>query len=232
MKKIIVNYLPFLGKYKRFFVAWRDSVSGAKKSYSQHKEDVFILDELRKYDLKGSVYVDIGANHPTDISNTYLLYRNGFNGVIVEPNLELAGLFNKFRRKDIVMPIGCSDQTAIMKFNISRTPVVSTFHASHIHDVYKTVYVPVLKIDEALSNISFSYISLLSIDVEGMNIQVLKGALQTLEKSLMVCIEFDDENDKVEITNLLSERFDVISVFGCNLILMNRNLKSQLLLNN
>jgi hypothetical protein len=74
LQKLIANYFPALGKYKRYSVAYFHSFLPTKKTYSQHKEDLFILETLKLYKLDESLYVDIGANHPTDISNTYLLY--------------------------------------------------------------------------------------------------------------------------------------------------------------
>jgi hypothetical protein len=59
-------------------------------------------------DLRGGIYVDVGANHPTSISNTFLLYRHGLHGVTIEPNPELSQLHRRFRRRDVVVSVGSS----------------------------------------------------------------------------------------------------------------------------
>ena len=132
MKKIrcfLAKYLPWAGKYKRYVVALKDHFGPAKASYSQHGEDKFILKAIRDQglDIAQSIYVDIGANHPTDISNTYLLYRNGFQGVLIEANAQLCELLKCVRKRDVVINVGASDKAGIGQFNISKTPVRSSF---------------------------------------------------------------------------------------------------------
>jgi FkbM family methyltransferase len=227
VKDFLVNNFTFLGKYKRWMVAFFDSILTTKATYSQHKEDEFIWNTLQQYDLMGSVYIDIGANHPTDISNTYLLYRKGLHGIIVEPNEELVKLFRKFRKKDIPLMIGCSNITALLKFNISRTPVISSFTNDRDVNIYKSVYLPVMPIDTALLHFEFKYISFLSIDVEGLNYEVLQGANNTVQKSLIVCVEYDSEEEKEKLTVLIGIGFEILAIYGCNIIYLNKELKSK-----
>jgi FkbM family methyltransferase len=227
LKNFIVNNFAFLGKYKRLIVAFLNTMSPVKASYSQHQEDKFIWDILQGYDLNGSVYVDIGANHPTDISNTYLLYRKGLHGIIVEPNEELVALFRTFRKRDLPLMIGCSNTTALLKFNISKTPVVSSFTDNKDINIYKSIYLPVMPIDIALLHLDFEYISFLSIDVEGLNYEVLQGAKNTIQRSLIVCIEFDKEEEKNIFTELMGPGFDLLGIYGCNIIYINKELKGQ-----
>jgi FkbM family methyltransferase len=227
-KKIIINNFAFLGKYKRLFVALRDNVLSTKYTYSQHQEDVFIKKELGKYDLKGSIYIDVGANHPTDISNTYMLYRMGYSGIIIEPNQEFSKLYSSFRRKDIVLGIGCGNKAEMLKFNISKTPVISSFSNERDINIYKSVYVPIMPLDSAVKNIYFSFVSLLNIDVEGLNYEVLEGALQTLKKSLLICIEYDTPEEEEKIKTFLINDFAFIKKVSCNLFFLNRDLSSRL----
>jgi FkbM family methyltransferase len=224
IKDLLINHLTFLGKYKRLFVAFKDAYSKTRISYSQHKEDIFILDVLKQFNLYESIYVDIGANHPSDISNTYLLYRNGYKGILIEPNEELCNLLRRFRKKDIVIPIGCSDKSSVLKFNISKTPVISSFTNHNLS--YRSTYVPVMKIDDVLSELDYKIISILSIDVEGLNLEVLKGASKTIKNSLLICVEFDHEYEKNQIQNILGVDFELLATFGCNLIFINKLLKN------
>jgi FkbM family methyltransferase len=226
--KWIANSFPFLGKYKRFLVALVDSILPIRNSYSQHKEDVFILQTLKRFNLSESIYVDIGANHPTDISNTYLLYRNGLNGLIIEPNPELISLFSKFRTRDIALPIGCSDSALLLKFNISKTPVVSSFLSAREDNFYKSIYVPVLPVDLIVKPVQFKFICFMSIDVEGLNLEVLKGATYTLKSTLLLCIEYDNDSEKNKFIKVLGQDFSLIEEFGCNAFFLNRNLSESL----
>ena len=57
------------------------------RSYSQLGEDLVILNHLERLgkNIKSpGFYVDIGAFHPLDGSNTYKLYRNGSSGVVID----------------------------------------------------------------------------------------------------------------------------------------------------
>jgi FkbM family methyltransferase len=227
-KQFLVNHFPVLGKVKRFGKAWYHALQPTKRSYSQHGEDVVIADFLSHYDLRGSVYVDVGANHPSDISNSYLLYRKGFNGIIVEPNQELAGLFKKFRPKDIALAIGCSNENAILPFHVSKTPVLSSFANTRDANVYKTLYLPVIRLDDAIRHLEFDFISLLSIDVEGLNYEVLQGARRTIDRALMICLEYDTDEDRENFRQVLGDGFDLYREMGCNLIFVNKALSERL----
>jgi FkbM family methyltransferase len=229
VKDILVNHFPQLGRYKRWAKAWMDHVAPVKPSYSQHREDIFIWEYLKGYPLKGSVYVDVGGNHPSDISNSYLLYRHGLEGIVVEPNQELIGLFRKFRKKDIALGIGCSNTNAILPFHISKTPVLSSFSEDREDlNVYRTRYLPVIRLDDALQKFTVKFVSLLSIDVEGLNYEVLEGAQKTAERSLLVCLEYDNDDDRRRLLSLLGDQFELIKEFGCNMLLVNRRLEDSL----
>jgi len=224
IKSYLVNHFPSLGKFKRFVKAWYHGVQRTKSSYSQHGEDAIILEILSHYDLKNSVFIDVGANHPSDISNSYLLYRKGYRGIVIEPNQELIGLFRKFRPGDIALPIGCGNTNTVLPFHISKTPVLSTFMDSRDANVYKTMYIPVMRLDDAVRDIEFDFISLLSIDVEGLNYEVMEGGWETINKSLLLCLEYDTEEDRQKFSDFLGEDFELYQDIGCNLLFVNKAL--------
>jgi len=227
-KDFLVNNFSFLGKYKRWMVAFKDSLFSVRKSYSQYGEDAYIASILEQYNLNNAMYVDIGANHPTDISNTYLLYRKGMQGVVIEPNQELIGLFRRFRKRDIPLGIGCSNISSVLKFNISKTPVLSSFSDNRDINVYKLMYLPVMKLDQALSSIQCPVISVLSIDVEGLNKEVLEGSKDSLQKTLLLCIEYDTPEEKLDFESLLDSNFELINTVHCNLIYLNKKMAAHL----
>jgi len=224
IKSYLVNHFPSLGRFKRFVKAWYHGVQRTRSSYSQHGEDAIILEILSHYDLKSSVFIDVGANHPSDISNSYLLYRKGYRGIVIEPNQELIGLFRKFRPGDIALPIGCGNTNTVLPFHISKTPVLSTFMDSRDANVYKTMYIPVMRLDDAVRDIEFDFISLLSIDVEGLNYEVMEGGWETINKSLLLCLEYDTEEDRRRFSDFLGEDFELYQDIGCNLLFVNKAL--------
>ena len=75
-------------------------------SFAQNGEDLFILDYFKG---KVGTYIDIGASHPVRLSNTYLLYQNGWRGVNIEP---IPFLFKKIQK---CRPLDLNLQLAIGK---------------------------------------------------------------------------------------------------------------------
>ena len=98
-------------------------------------------------------------------------------------------------------------------------------------NLYRSIYVPILPLDIILKNIDYTFISFLSIDVEGLNFNVLQGAPDVTRRTLIICIEFDEEIEKSSLQNFLGDAFEVIGIFSCNIIFLNRALSSQLLQN-
>lgn len=221
IKDVLVSYFPSLGAPKRYLTALYDTILSKRKTFSQYGEDIKLFDLIKKHNLIQIPYLDIGANHPTTISNTFLLYKNGMNGIIIEPNSELISLHKKFRSKDKQIAIGCGSKNVIAQFYISKTPVISSFKSEAAGDVQKAEFLPIMRLDDIMSGLNIDKISLLSIDVEGLNLDVLEGAEETLKKAKLICIEFDNESERQKIINLLSPNFQLIDTIHCNLIFEN-----------
>ena len=84
-----------------------------------------------------------------------------------------------------------------------------------------------MPVDMALKDFKFDFINLLSIDVEGLNFEVLQGGVKVLEKSLVLCIEYDQDYEKQTLFNFLGKNFKLIKTAGCNLIFLNNNLSEK-----
>lgn len=218
----LARALPGLGTYKRYAVAARDTVIN-KRTYSQHGEDLRLVALLSAFDLRQGLYVDVGANHPTDISNTFAFYRQGLCGIVIEPNPELAHLFSVFRPRDIVLPIACSEQPGVATFTISKTPVLSSLDEANAGPVWKKIRVPLLPLDTVIRDVAPTWIPLLSVDVEGHSGAVLRGAKATLRKTYLACIEASEGTDEEkQVRAALTEAgFSTVERVGCNLLAIN-----------
>ena len=71
-----------------------------RKSFSQFGEDLIIESALNIIKEKNITYLDIGANHPFLISNTYYFYRNGSTGTLIEPD---PTLYKDLKKKDLLI---------------------------------------------------------------------------------------------------------------------------------
>jgi len=229
---------PWLGPPYRYFRAIRDSLAPCRDSYSQHGEDQYLWGQLSNYDLRDGVYVDVGASHPTTISNTYLFYRKGSHGVTIDPNHECVILHRRIRPRDIVIGVGCANQVRVAAFRISKTPVLSRFQHSKTRvslldrEALREEFLPLLPLDIALMEIPIRWIYLLSIDVEGLDLEVLKGGNDTLGRTLFVCVEADTESERVAINAFLAQRgFALQRTMVCNQIFKNTDARFDTYLN-
>lgn len=226
MTEKLSRAFPALGTYKRFAVAARDSIR-RKSTYAQHGEDLRALELLHDFDLSDGLYVDVGANHPTDISNTYMFYRRGLKGIVIEPNPELAHLFSVFRPRDITLPIACSETSGVATFVISKTPVLSSLDEGSAGAIWKKIRVPLLPLDAIIRDLAPAWIPLLSVDVEGHAGAVLRGASNTLRRTYLVCVEAADgtEEERQVLGALAQADYRVVERVGCNLLAINQRVE-------
>jgi len=228
----VATNFPFLGPAWRYLRAFFESKAKHLHSYSQNGEDVFIWEILKTHDLKGTIYIDVGANHPTALSNTFLLYRKGLSGVICEPNRDYQDLFRRFRPRDIFLPFGCGGTSDIMVLNRGTVPTHNSLDFpnkaianTYIHNQGRSLdFIPVFPLDHLLSilPLRFDKISLINIDAEGMDYDVLRGADSVLEKAMIVCIEANNAPTRRLISvHLQSKGFLFLRKMDCNLIFRN-----------
>jgi hypothetical protein len=75
-------------------------------SYAQQGEDLVLKNFFGYLQIPHPTYIDIGAHDPIWGNNTYLFYRTGSHGVLVEPNPDLTPKLRKVRPDDTVLEIG------------------------------------------------------------------------------------------------------------------------------
>lgn len=229
IKDFLVSSAPSLGVVKRRFHALVMSALPKMHSYSQHGEDVAIQNMLTGYNLGAAIYVDVGANHPVKISNTYLFYRLGHHGVTIDANAEMIGLHKQYRSKDLSLCLGCGEFPKLSKFSISKAPVLSSFRGAgsaldRNYVVWKEQYVPILTLDSVLSAITWEWIFLLNVDVEGMDLEVLKGGNESMERVFLLCIEVNDVLESEKLKGFMRLRgFRAVLQCGCNIIFRNES---------
>jgi FkbM family methyltransferase len=147
-----------------------------KRSFSQTGEDM-ILRHLISDKRNGlpagrqGFYVDVGAFHPKVFSNTYYFYKKGWKGINIEPNREMWKLFGSSRKRDVNLNMGVSDKRGKFAYINSESPALNKFSKK---GGLKILCLP-------LSDILSKYlpkgqmIDFMSIDVEGMELSVLKS---------------------------------------------------------
>jgi len=186
---IIRNASAFL-PLRREITAILDWLAPVAESYSQSEEDRLVSQQRFEASPLTHLYVDVGANHPTRISNTYLFYRKGYHGLVVEPNVSYAPLYRRYRPRDIFFPIGCATHPQLLPFYHSADgSVLNSFSSERKSGAVRVDILPVFPLDDLLPHVGSHRILLLSIDVEGMDIEVLRSGPCLLAKTEFVVLE-------------------------------------------
>ena len=155
-----------------------------KKSYSNEGSDLLVLELLRNIKGKKS-YIDIGGNHPKIQNETYLLYKKGWSGLIIEPQIKFNKLYKKYRKKDKIYNGIVSQQKKIYKFYEFSNSRMSTsnnfqlkknlnFQDRKIISSFNVQSNPLLDILN-YSKIDYKNVKYICIDVEGSEYQTLSG---------------------------------------------------------
>jgi hypothetical protein len=167
--------LRFLG-FARGLFRWR-------VSYSQYGEDLIVQEYFQKAQIDKGVYLDIGAFHPTWISNTHLLHRKGWTGHVVDIDSEKILAFRLMRGDKVktycaaISTETCPKKNVtVYKFDMawSRIDTLSLEDAEIFRKrggTYKKVTINTIAINDLLALLG--KINFLNIDVEGMDDAIL-----------------------------------------------------------
>lgn len=193
-RRSISHHFPWIPAFKREFVAARDSIV-ATTGGSQCGEDLRILKWLfdRGIAPTETRYVEVGANQPTQLSNTWRLYQGGGRGMLIEPDSRCTPLLRRWRPRDLVIEAMAGQTNGASTLFLHKH---TTMNASAIDNPDLFIgqrLVPIVMLDsleEALSaNDHWPIVHLVSIDTEGSELSVLAGAQSLLRKTLLVCLE-------------------------------------------
>lgn len=148
-------------------------------SKSQLSQDVFAL-TLNGFPDDGW-FVDIGASHPSRLSNTYLLERNfGWNGVLVEPNPEYTDLLRSHRGAPLTTRPLWSAAGCELEFEIkgTRSSLVheSVTSVASERKTEASVVMQTTDWDTFAREFELpSFIHYMSLDTEGSEYEILSG---------------------------------------------------------
>jgi FkbM family methyltransferase len=156
-------------------------------SYSQGSEDL-IADHYLRYQFgmgMTGTYIDVGCNAPVRYSNTFELYTRGWRGINIDANVDLINRCKHVRKQDISLQAAISDGEREVTFHKSKDDAVSTIDEERLVEWKKnwefsdedqeTVVTKTLTSVLDANLPSGTNIDLLTIDVEGHDLQVLKG---------------------------------------------------------
>jgi FkbM family methyltransferase len=175
--------------------AYRAFLSPAKPkvSYSQYGEDLLIKLALPESKTKG-FYVDVGCHHPRRGSNTYGLYQKGWHGLLIdlEEVKVLACQLRRRRDKALVAAV-CDREQEVPIYSPGEFSTNTTINLSSIPQpesyqpigkIHTTTVTNLLDIHQAPRDFE-----LLSVDVEGVDYEVIKGLDFERYRPHVICVE-------------------------------------------
>lgn len=161
--------------------------------YSNWGLDMLADDFFKK--KNDGVFIDIGCHHPFLNNNTYRLYKRGWVGINIDLDFNTIDLFNFFRKKDLNIQAAVSDKeeerNLFFFHNRSAVNTLSIESGSNAKEIKK---INTKSLNSIIENSIFKNkkINLISIDVEGFEMNVLNGFDINKYKPDLVILEFID----------------------------------------
>jgi FkbM family methyltransferase len=154
-------------------------------------------------------YLDIGANHAIELSNTYYFYRQNSRGVLVEANPLLIPELKLYRSEDIIIN-KCIDiqSDKNINFYVLNSDGLSTAKKDTIDELISkdsqikinNVYqINTVSVNDLMEKYFIDAPTILSIDIEGMEIEVLKSIDFEKFRPLVVVLEMIPYDIKLPI---------------------------------
>ncbi len=216
-----------------------------KISFSLTSIDLLISYIFRN--KRKGIFIDIGCNHPVYNNNTYLLYKKGWRGINIDLDEKSINLFNTFRKSDlnIKQAISSKAEEVDLYFYHNKSPIntinkdLVNFHKTKPKQIKKintkTLNSIIMKTPFANEKIDF-----MNIDVEGHELDVLKGFDLIKFSPTIIVIEYLDLNvKKLEITNfnlqniinsevykyMINNNYTLVNWIHSDLVFVNNNYR-------
>jgi len=230
-------YLELNLLHKKFF---------NKKRYFSFSGVDIILEKIFMHQPKG-IYIDVGCQHPIKNSNTYLLFKKGWEGINVDLDKDNIELFKRSRSNDNNFNKALSNDVkeVDLYFYHKKSPINTIDKKTSEFQKAKVSSIKKIKTD-TLNNIILNTkykdqsFDLLSIDVEGHELEVLKGFDLNKFSPKVIVVEYLDLNvSKLEIKNLniehiintkiyrylISKNYILVNSIYSDLVFVNKNFR-------
>tara|TARA_B100000989_G_scaffold278203_1_gene239763 strand:+ start:11606 stop:12403 length:798 start_codon:yes stop_codon:yes gene_type:complete len=195
-------------EYKKYYEFYKFCIERREESNSQNFQDLFICWKLKNQ--RHGVFVEFGADDGILNSNSFLLEKKfGWSGLLVEPNPYIQKVLRKNRACNIANYIISSKSNKGIKFESRKDRQQSeVYKGGNILSNSKIFKIESITLNDLLEkNKIKKAFELLSIDVEGNELEVLKGFDLKYWEPMMIIIEHNYDKDKMrKITKIFEER--------------------------
>ena len=218
----------------------------SKKIYYSFSGVDVIIENIFRNKLKG-FYVDVGCQNPIKNNNTYLLHKKGWFGLNIDLDKDNIDIFNVSRPNDENVNTAISNKVGEtnLYFYHKKSPIntidksTSNFQKANVSEIKK---IQTNTLNNILYNSKYknNKINLLSVDVEGHELQVFEGLDFNLYKPEVIVVEVLDLNvKKLEIKNLnienlfntelykflISKNYILVNCIYSDLIFINKDFR-------
>ena len=167
--------------------------------YSQFGEDTILEKYLQEHN---GFYLDIGSGDPVRGSNTFFLYKKGWSGILIDPLTRNMFSSKVIRRKDKIIQglVGATNKSYLFyemypyEYSTTNNEIVKDLISNKKAKLVKKVQLNTFSVSELNLNIDLDQPSLLSVDCEGFDLEVLKTIDLKTAKFRVICVEDFDFN--------------------------------------
>ena len=186
-------------------------------SYAQCGEDLIVNHLFKILGISHPSYLDIGAHHPTYLSNTYFFYKRGSRGVCVEPDPDLFRNIKRKRIGDTCLNVGVgpeSESRKKMEFFIMSCTTLNTFSQEEAEryqsygkqKIEKVISVPLISVNSILDDYFGATPNFVSLDVEGLDLQIAESVDFNRFRPEVFCIEtlsYTENRTEIKLNDII-----------------------------
>jgi hypothetical protein len=171
----------------------------SQKYYSQNGEDCILEKYLKE---KKGFYLDIGSGDPVRGSNTFFLYKKGWSGILIDPLTRNIFSSKILRRRDKIIQgiVGVANEKSYFfemypyEYSTTNIDIVNDLVVRRKGRLVKKIILDCFSVSELNLSINLDQPSLLSVDCEGLDLEVLKTIDFKISNFRVVCVEDFDFN--------------------------------------
>jgi FkbM family methyltransferase len=172
----------------------------SEETFAQSGEDRIVHFILGYVGIRKKDYIDIGAWEPVVNNNTYLLYRLGYRGLLIEPNVTLCKKLREVRPHDRVLEAGIGVTAAReADYYVMTEPSWNTFSKEEAErqakvtngtvSIKEVIKMPLLDINQVMAEHLQRAPAFLSVDTQGLELAILKSIDYNRFRPEVICAE-------------------------------------------
>ena len=164
-------------------------------------------------------FVEVGASDPVYMSQTWRLEQQGWSGILVEPLAECCEALRRERKRSVVVQAaaGAADSGSEAVIHIPAAgPGLAFIRLDLVRRSWERVEtVPVRTLDHIFAELGHPKVDFLSIDVEGMELEVLRGMDLARNRPRLILVE-DHLASLAVLRHLRRNQYRLVKRTGAN----------------